>query len=181
MYKENIEKIRQGNLAELDKIYMEVKPKFFSFANNTFNNITNEEIEDIYQDAIIDFYNNIKRGLLTNISSSLSAYVIQIGKMKLIKLSDKKATRQTTSINNIDDLISTHDYDHSIDDIVKYIFANTSDSCKQILNFFYFNKKSMEEIATILGYKNADTVKTKKNRCISKISEHINKMHFGEE
>lgn len=181
MHKEQIEKIRLGNLEELDKIYLEVKPKFFSFASNTFSEITTEEIEDVYQDTIIDFYNNIKRGLLTAITSSLSAYIIQIGKMKLIKLSDKKRIEQTTNINSIDDLIASQEYDHRIDDIVKFIFANTSESCKQILNLFYFNKKSMEEIATELGYKNADTVKSKKNRCISKISEQINKMQFGDE
>jgi len=181
MHKEQIEKIRQGNLEELDKVYLEVKPKFFSYASNAFTDIVTEEVEDIYQDTIIDFYNNIKRGLLTEITSSLSAYIIQIGKMKLIKLSDKKKARQTTTINSIDDLISSQDYDHKIDDIVKFIFANTSESCKQILNLFYFNKKSMDDIAKELGYKNADTVKSKKNRCISKISEQITKMQFGDE
>ena len=39
----------------------------------------------------------------------------------------------------------------------------------------------MDEIATELGYKNADTVKSKKNRCISKLSEQVTKMRLGYE
>ena len=181
MHKEQIEKIKAGNLEELDKIYLEVKPKFFKYAQNNFIGVTTEEVEDIYQDSIVDFYNNIKRGLLTDVSSSLSAYIIQIGKMKFIKLSDKKKKNNAITAEALNDLASTNDYDHKIDEIIKYVFSVASDNCKQILTLFYYDKKTMDEIAQELGYKNADTVKSKKNRCISQISERITKMHLGDE
>ena len=179
MFKEQIHKIKNGNLEELDKVYKEIKPKFFSYAKGSFSKIDIEDIEDAYQDTMLDFYNNIQRGLLTEISSSLSAYIIHIGKMKLIKLSDKKKLH--TNINNIDDLVVVQNYDPRIDDVVKFIFANVSENCKKILDLFYYNKKSMDQIAVELGYKNADTVKSKKNRCMSKISEQVTNMHFGYE
>jgi DNA-directed RNA polymerase specialized sigma subunit len=101
--------------------------------------------------------------------------------MKFIKLSDKKKTNYALSADALDDLVATNDYDHKIDEIIKYVFSVASDNCKQILTLFYYDKKSMEEIAQELGYKNADTVKSKKNRCISQISERITKMHLGDE
>jgi RNA polymerase sigma-70 factor (ECF subfamily) len=55
-----------------------------------------------------------------------------------------------------------------------------SDSCKQILNLFYYEKKSMDEIALILNYKNGDTIKSKKSRCISTFNNNVNKMYFDE-
>lgn len=143
MHKEQIEKIKAGNLEELDKIYLEVKPKFFKYAHNSFVGVTTEEIEDIYQDTIVDFYNNIKRGLLTEISSSLSAYIIQIGKMKYIKLSDKKKNNHSITVESLNDLVSTNEYDHKIDEIIKYVFSVASDNCKQILTLFYYEKKTM--------------------------------------
>ena len=138
-----------------------------------------EDIEDAYQDTMMDFYNNIQRGSLTEISRSLSAYIIQIGKVKLIKLSDKKNLFVT--LNNIEELTALQNYDHRIDDMVKFVFGNVSENCKKILDLFYFKRKSMDEIATELGYKNADTVKAKKNRCISKLSEQVTKMRLGYE
>ena len=61
-------------------------------------------------------------------------------------------------------------YDTKIDDAVKFIFSKMTDSCRQILHLFYFEKMPMDKIAVTLNYKNADTVKSKKNRCISKWS-----------
>ncbi len=89
MHQEVIEEIKNGNLKYLDKIYLEVKPAFLPYAKKSFQRITHEEIEDIYQDTIIDLYKNIQRGLLTEIEISFSSYVIHIGKMKLIS-SNKK-------------------------------------------------------------------------------------------
>ena len=179
MLKEQIHRIKNGNLEELDKVYKDMKPKFFSYAKSSFSKIDIEDIEDAYQDTMLDFYNNIQRGLLTEISSSLSAYRIQIGKMKLIKVSDKK--NPYTTLSNIEDLAALQNYDHRIDDMVKFVFGNVSENCKKILDLFYFKRKSMDEIATELGYKNADTVKAKKNRCISKLSEQVTKMRLGYE
>ena len=179
MLEEQILKIKNGNLEELDKVYKEMKPKFFSYAKSTFRKMDIEDIEDAYQDTMMDFYNNIQRGSLTEISRSLSAYIIQIGKVKLIKLSDKKNLFVT--LNNIEELTALQNYDHRIDDMVKFVFGNVSENCKKILDLFYFKRKSMDEIATELGYKNADTVKAKKNRCISKLSEQVTKMRLGYE
>lgn len=181
MYRIQIDKIKSGNLEELDKIYLEVKPKFFSYATNNFKQISIEEIEDIYQDTIIVFYQNIIRGLLTDINSSLSAYVIQIGKMKLIKHTESVSKQIVMLSYHAENAIQLDEYDNRVDEVVKFIFSTMSDGCKQILNLFYFNKKSMDEIALLLGYKNADTVKSKKSRCLSNISESVSKMYHNNE
>ena len=152
-------KIKSGDLVELDKIYLDIKPKFIAFAKRQFTSVSIEEIEDIYQDTIIVFYQNIKRGILTEINSSLSAYIIQIGKIKLIQHTDQLNKLRNKKSAYADAMLSEVDYDSKIDKAVKFIFSKMSDSCKQILNLFYYEKKSMDEIALILNYKNSDTVK----------------------
>lgn len=175
-----IQKIKSGDLGELDKIYLDIKPKFISFAMRQFSNISMEEIEDIYQDAIIVFYQNIKRGVLNEISSSLSAYIIQIGKIKLIQYAEEKNKVYNSQEKYIDNVLTAAEYNSHIDQAVKFIFSKMSDSCKQILNLFYYEKKSMDEIALILDYKNGDTIKSKKSRCISTFNNNVNKMYFDE-
>ena len=59
-----IEKIKAGNLSELDKVYLEIKPKFIAYANKQFPAINMEVIEDVYQDSIIIFYQNIQANYL---------------------------------------------------------------------------------------------------------------------
>jgi RNA polymerase sigma-70 factor (ECF subfamily) len=176
-----IEKIRSGDLAELDKVYIEIKPRFINYAKKQFPHIQLEDIEDIYQDTIIVFYNNIRRGLLVEINSSLSAYIIQIGKIKLIQFTEKQENARSIRTNFVDNEITEDEYDQRIDQAVKFIFSKMSDACKQILNLFYYEKKSMEEIALILSYKNADTVKSKKRRCISQFSSNLNNLTVDHE
>ena len=176
-----IEKIRSGDLTELDKVYIEIKPQFLGYAQRQFPHIDSEDLEDIYQDTIIVFYNNIKRGLLIEITSSLSAYIIQIGKIKLIQFVEKQQRTRELKSNFADNFITSEEYDARIDQAVKFIFSKMSDACKQILNLFYYEKKSMEEIALILEYKNADTVKSKKSRCISQFNSNVNNLHLNEE
>jgi RNA polymerase sigma-70 factor (ECF subfamily) len=176
-----IDKIKNGDLSELDKVYLEIKPKFISYASKQFPGIKMEVIEDVYQDTIIVFYQNIKRGILTEIKSSLSAYIIQIGKIKFIQHleSDKKEREMKGGF--IDNTIAHEEYDNKIDQAVKFIFSKMTDACKQILHLFYYEKKSMDEIALMLDYKNADTVKSKKSRCISTFNNNVNKLYFDEE
>lgn len=175
-----IEKIKAGDLTELDKVYIEIKPQFLSYAKRQFPLVELEELEDIYQDTIIVFYNNIKRGLLTEINNSLSAYIIQIGKIKLLQFTEKQQKLRELKSNFADNLISADEYDSRIDQAVKFIFSKMSDACKQILNLFYYEKKSMDEIALILDYKNADTVKSKKSRCISQFNSNVNNLYSDE-
>jgi hypothetical protein len=47
--------------------------------------------------------------------------------------------------------------------------------CHELLGFYYFGRKTMEEISTIMGYKNPDTAKNQKYKCM----ERLRKMVFG--
>jgi len=176
-----VNKILAGDIAELDKVYLEVKPKFMSFARKQFPGVPLETLEDVYQDTIIVFYQNIKRGILIEITSSISAYIIQIAKIKLIQHVELEKKDREIKGHFKDSELSPGEYDKKIDQAVKFIFSKMTDSCKQILSLFYYEKKSMDEIAMMLNYKNADTVKSKKSRCISTFNANVNKMYFDEE
>ena len=41
--------------------------------------------------------------------------------------------------------------------------------CRQLLLLFYYFRKSMDEIATDLGYTNADNAKSQKYKCLQKL------------
>ena len=53
------------------------------------------------------------------------------------------------------------------------------DPCKSLLQLYYYNDLSMENITSIMGYKNADTTKNQKYKCLRRLqniySEHIQK------
>ncbi|WP_207492615.1 RNA polymerase sigma factor [Aridibaculum aurantiacum] len=175
MYEEVIQQIKKGDLEPLDKIYLEHKSDFIGFAHAQFPQIGTESIEDAYQDTIIDVYKNIAADRLTSIEYSFRTYIFHIGKTKLIKLADRQKKFEHTELTVVEEHVAYEaTSDHNWQEVQKalsFVMANASDSCKQILKLFYFQKKSMSEIALALGYSNADTVKAKKNRCINQLSD----------
>ena len=51
------------------------------------------------------------------------------------------------------------------------LFSRIPSECSTLLKHFYWDHKPMDEIASILGMRNADSVKTKKSKCMSRIKE----------
>ena len=49
------------------------------------------------------------------------------------------------------------------------IVINMTDPCKTILWSYYWEGKSMRDIAEIMDYKNADVAKSKKSLCMTKV------------
>jgi RNA polymerase sigma factor (sigma-70 family) len=181
MDKKRIEKIRNGDLAELDEIYLEMKPKFINFVQTNFKMVPFDEIEDLYQETIIAFYQNIKKEKLIEINTSLLAYILKIGKNKLITYINEQKKFNDNIGFYAENAIAKDEYDNKIDTAVRFILNKMPDSCKKIINLFYFEKKSMDEIALILGYKNSDVAKSRKNKCISNLSDHANKIYLDDE
>jgi RNA polymerase sigma-70 factor (ECF subfamily) len=45
--------------------------------------------------------------------------------------------------------------------------------CKELLILYYYHKKSMSEIAELLGYQNGHTARNKKYRCLGQLKEIV--------
>jgi hypothetical protein len=49
--------------------------------------------------------------------------------------------------------------------------GNLGEPCKTLLEAFYLNKKTMQEIATAFGYTNAENAKTQKYKCLLRLKK----------
>ena len=56
---------------------------------------------------------------------------------------------------------------------IKKAIQDLGDPCKKLLELFYFNNLSNDEIAEIMDYKNGNTVKNLKYKCIQRIKKAI--------
>jgi RNA polymerase sigma-70 factor (ECF subfamily) len=53
--------------------------------------------------------------------------------------------------------------------IAKKALGHLGQPCQQLVELFYYEKKSMEEISARLNYKNADTAKNQKCKCMARL------------
>ena len=165
-------------------ICREMKPGFVSILGQTFSGdkISNEDIEDIFQESLIVLMQKVKSGeVISSHDGALFSYLVQIGKLKACNQVRKKRAQnldeavtfslQLHNIAESEDEIAVDEKQQMQNDFLDKVFNRIPSECSTLLKHFYWNHKPMDEIASILGMRNADSVKSKKNKCMNRIKE----------
>jgi RNA polymerase sigma factor (sigma-70 family) len=167
-----IESIRQGGQSELAMIYEQFREEFLRWIIRE-NQCSDDDSKDIYQLAILIFYDNVKTGKLEYLTSSIKTYLFAVGR-NVAKENMRKA-RRNTPINQekwlkeylVDEQESP--IDDSVFDVAKKALVQLGQPCRQLIELFYYEKKSMEEISLMMNYKNAETAKNQKCKCMARL------------
>jgi RNA polymerase sigma factor (sigma-70 family) len=141
-----------------------------------FSNLTNEDIEDIFQESLIVLMQKAKSGsIVISREGALFSYLVQIGKFTACNLIRKRKDITSEDVVTISDNlhkeyedISVDEKQKSQDEFMDRVFDSLPSDCKTLLKHFYWGRKPMDRIASVLGMRNADSVKTKKNKCMNK-------------
>ena len=176
--------IMQNDERAWKHICREMKPGFASILVQTFSvdRISGEDIEDIFQESLVVLMQKVKSGSVTcSHDGALFSYLAQIGKLTACNMIRKKRAQ------SLDEAVTFSPYLHNSeeewndiavnekqqmqDDFLDKLFSRIPSECSTLLKHFYWNHKPMDEIASILGMRNADSVKSKKSKCMSRIKE----------
>ena len=179
--KKIIQQIKQGNEDALVKIYVKYKTEFIGWAVRKFN-LNHEECEDIYQDAILVFRNNIVSDRLVELNSSVKTYLFAVAKNIALKRINR-SSRQLS--NEVVEIEPTTEKSDSIDFIIasnerQALIAGMIEKLKEpnrsILKMYYYQNLSMSEIAEKLNYKNDKVVKAQKVRCMNELKKMVREL-----
>ncbi len=181
-----IHKIKDNGESEIEAIYRNYRGEFRSWALRNFN-CTDEDIQDIYQQVIIILYENVLSGKLTHLNSQIKTYLFAIGKNKFYELMRAQKKHDTIPDFEIsdrpDDLMREYEEKEELLQMVEQSLSQLGDPCKRILEKFYYHQKSNHEIAGEMDYKNSDTVKNLKYKCLQRLKkiflENNNQMEGG--
>ncbi len=174
---ELLEGFRNSTSPVMNFIYKENIAAVRKYVRN--NNGSDDDVKDIYQDAIIASWMNINDGKYQpKKGSELGGYIFQIAKFKWLDKLKSKASKNTIRLvsDEVKDQLADSGIDHQPDDDIAYLqtlYTKLGDKCRAILNSFYYEKKSLEEIGTDLKY-DASTLRTMKYRCMMQ----LRKMHL---
>jgi RNA polymerase sigma-70 factor (ECF subfamily) len=174
-----IERIRQGGQSELGMIYESYRTEFLQWISKEYH-CSEDDSKDIFQLTILIFYDNVKSGKLEHLVSSIKTYLFAIGK-NVAKENMRKA-RRTTPINQ-EKWLKEHlidEPDSRIEDdafiIAKKALEQLGQPCQKLVELFYYEKKSMDEISVRLNYKNAETAKNQKCKCMARLRKLFEQM-----
>ena len=164
--------------------------------------LSSDDWEDIFQEACMILMENVKKNKFEERQgSTLFSYFVEIGKRTMQAALRKKAKHHPvpekndgsphivmlwpgTASKNVEqesESVSTEDKQKEQDRFLDRVFDSIPDACKTLLKKFYWDHKPMDEIASILSLRNADTAKTKKNRCMNQFKDIAKKLVESDE
>ena len=127
-------------------------------------------------------------GVAISREGALFSYLVQIGKLTAYNLVRKRKDITSEDLVTISDNlhkecedISVDEKQKSQDEFLDRVFDSLPSDCKTLLKHFYWGHKPMDQIASILGMRNADSAKTKKNKCMNKFKDIAAKLIESDE
>lgn len=169
---DQIKAIKNDNEIVLQNCYSTVYPKVEQYIVS--NNGSVDEAKDIFQEAFLAMWVNVKNDTYVKSRGTIEVYLYQIAKYRWIdqlrSLSYKNKVSYTTFREGYDvnDIEKTQIESHSKLYMVMQNLNLLSKECETLLELFYFENRSIEEIAQKLNLKPAST-KNKKYRCMQKL------------
>lgn len=168
-----ISKIRSGDTKYLETAYRLNRPIFTGWFRKQGVN-DSERISEWYQEAFFIFFEQVRSGELQQLDSSVSTYLIGIGK-NLGRDHRKKHWERKVEKTGADVLQFAEEapaYEDPVDEStekLKTALDMLGGSCKEVLMMYYYRRFSMEAIAARTGLKNENTAKKTKYECLKKL------------
>ena len=146
-------------------------------------NMRTDEAEDVFQDTIIIFFQNVKSGRLTELFGSLKNYLYTISwRIGLKYISINKNKIDSFEEHNFLEIINVEmeidNYEEDLNERAKYIkdiLLKMQDPCAKLLFAYYYEGLTHKEIAVKLNYKNENVAKAQKYRCMKKLMKVLKK------
>ena len=172
-----ISRLQKGDKSALEEVYKKYRSGFLNWITYA-HKCSDEEAVDIFQYSIISFYENVVDGAIEEMNDAgIKTYLYSIGKNKL--LADTRRKAKISYQEELEDVeVEVLNPNEEADDrrrFLERILTELGEPCSQILKLFYFNNLSNDEIAEIMCYKNGNTVKNLKYKCLQRIKKELNR------
>lgn len=137
-----------------------------------------DEAYDIFQDAILKFYDYVKKGNFKT-SYSVEGFILTISKNKAIDLYRKNSRRGIIKLPDYEE--SQYDLPPQQDPLITQeksiaiskLFEAIGDKCKELLLMSVFDRVPMKEIAVTLGFSSENSAKTQNYKCKQKLAKQL--------
>jgi len=166
--------IRNGDEQGLVMVFEDTRTMAVSYVKR--NSGTEADAEEVLQEAVVILWEKVRSGSF-EAQSKLSTFLM--GVMKNIWA--RRLARRKRESPLPDDFDPPAGEESQLDGLIKEeqqeamreAMSRITEICRKILLMFYWEEKSMEEIASDLGLANAETAKSKKYQCRKSLEHHL--------
>lgn len=167
-YSNIINELKQGGGRALEAVYVRYRAEFIQWLQGRLG-CEAELAKDIYQQTILTLYENVQSGKLVTLTSQVKTYLFSIGRNKYYEAVREKAKQEKAKDWQVE-----HDStSESLLQLVEVCLEKLGEPCRSLLMQFYFHKRSMEQLTELFDYKNIDTAKNQKYKCLERLRKLV--------
>jgi RNA polymerase sigma factor (sigma-70 family) len=139
------------------------------------NSGTADDAKDVFQEAMIVLYQKVKTGTF-ELNCLIKTYVYSVSRRlwlkRLMHQNRFSLTGDNEELQAIpDEDLEEHDQRNTEYTMMEKAVNTLGEPCRSLLEAFYMQKKTMQEIATNFGYTNAENAKTQKYKCLMRLKK----------
>lgn len=151
------------------------------------NSGTEDEAKDVYQEGVMVFYEKVREGSL-ELSCQIKTYLYAVCR----RLWLKRLAEKNRFVGRLDDLepyletgaeediAQAQERDQRFATMAEAL-DHLGEPCRSLIEGFYLQEKSMQELTAEFGYTNADNAKNQKYKCLVRLKKLFFIHHKEEE
>lgn len=151
------------HVAHLYELY---RREFVAFARRCYS-LDEAAAAEVYQASFIALYENIREGRLARLSVSLKTYLFRIARNKILNARRDAAGKNEELREAFPDFET--DGWAARQEIVYRTVQEMREPCSTVLTLYYWERRSMEQIARTMNYAGAQVAKNRKLACMRKL------------
>jgi len=175
-----IHAILREDMTALNKLYHKHKSYWFKICLRYSNGRSNAE--DIFQEAILVLFNQIKKGELV-LTCQLKTYFFSICRNLWLK-AIKKRRIKTVDIQDREDFVKIESSTFRSIEIneekqaMLELLKQLGEDCQKVLMYFYYERLQMKEIAIRMNFANDQVARNKKVKCLKQLTHVMDSSPF---
>jgi RNA polymerase sigma factor (sigma-70 family) len=173
--------LRSGVKEKINKAFVALYSNYGKIKSMVIRKSGDEtDAKSVFHDSLIILHGKVKEKdfqLRSSLSTFLYSICKNLWKMELRKRKREKGNNSQLQADSNqktkEDSIEKKIIDEEIKEWLRLKIKQLSPDCQKVLNLYYYDKKSMNEIAEIMKYSNNNVARNKKYKCLKKLIENI--------
>ncbi|QKZ12366.1 RNA polymerase sigma factor [Spirosoma sp. KUDC1026] len=168
--------LAEGSNEVLLQLYRRYFPMVLHFI--TSNSGSEDDAKDIYQEALVLLYEKAKSGSF-ELQAQLKTYLYSVVRRLWLKHLAQRSrfmvrdveqpVNEEAALSQLSDDLFDHEERDRQFDLMAESLGRLGEPCKTLLEDFYIQHLTMQEITEKFGYTNADNAKTQKYKCLMRL------------
>jgi RNA polymerase sigma factor (sigma-70 family) len=138
------------------------------------NNGTADDAKDIFQEAMIVLFEKVQSGTF-ELNCQIRTFVYSVSRrlwLKRLMLQNRfSVVDGQEEIVSVEEDMEEHERRNTEFSMMERAMGSLGEPCKSLLEAFYLQRRTMQEIATSFGYTNAENAKNQKYKCLVRLKK----------